>query len=111
MVWTITDEIAEELAVLLKHPLYHLNLIKYHTTGAFISSSKEQRFHFMDVLKARGVSVTHRITFGEDIDAACGQLANKVEQGCMGRPNWGVDPVATIMCSPLNVTFMNHAFA
>ena len=35
-----TDEIAEELAVLLKHPLYHLNLIKYHTTGAFISSSK-----------------------------------------------------------------------
>jgi adenine C2-methylase RlmN of 23S rRNA A2503 and tRNA A37 len=21
--------------------------------------------------------VTHRITFGEDIDAACGQLANK----------------------------------
>ena len=34
----------------------------------------------VDELKKAGVSVTHRITFGEDIDAACGQLANKVEK-------------------------------
>jgi adenine C2-methylase RlmN of 23S rRNA A2503 and tRNA A37 len=31
----------------------------------------------MDRLIKQGVSVTHRISFGEDIDAACGQLANK----------------------------------
>lgn len=72
-----TPAIAEELAALLRHPLYHVNLIKYHTTGAFISSSRERRSAFMDLLIKRGVSVTHRITFGEDIDAACGQLANK----------------------------------
>lgn len=75
-----TDDVADELAKLLARPLYHVNLIKYHTTGAFVSSSKHQRFHFMEMLKARGVSVTHRITFGEDIDAACGQLANKYAQ-------------------------------
>jgi 23S rRNA (adenine2503-C2)-methyltransferase len=72
-----TIEIADELADLMDHPLFHVNLIKYHTTGAFVSSPVENRSAFMDRLKKRGVSVTHRITFGEDIDAACGQLANK----------------------------------
>lgn len=72
-----TPEIAEELAALLRHPLYHVNLIKYHTTGAFVSSSKDSRMKFMEILKEKGLSVTHRITFGEDIDAACGQLANR----------------------------------
>ena len=72
-----TPEVAEELATIMRHPLYHVNLIKYHTTGAFVSSSRERRTAFMDMLMKRGVSVTHRITFGEDIDAACGQLANK----------------------------------
>lgn len=72
-----TDEVAEELAVLMAKPLYHVNLIKYHTTGAFISSPRENRMRFMEILEKRGVSVTHRISFGEDIDAACGQLANK----------------------------------
>ncbi len=72
-----TPEVAEELATIMRHPLYHVNLIKYHTTGVFISSPRERRSAFMDILMKRGVSVTHRITFGEDIDAACGQLANK----------------------------------
>lgn len=100
-------EIAEELADLLSRenpdgsgrptPLYHVNLIKYHTTevlgsaaerfgltvdpktgrGTFPSSPVERRKAFQQVLYERGISVTHRITFGEDIDAACGQLANK----------------------------------
>jgi len=102
-----TPEIAEELADLLCRenpdgsggptPLYHVNLIKYHTTevlgtaaerfgltvdpktgkGTFPSSPVERRRAFQQVLYDRGISVTHRITFGEDIDAACGQLANK----------------------------------
>lgn len=72
-----TPEVAEELATIMRHPLYHVNLIKYHTTGVFVSSPRERRSAFMDILMKRGVSVTHRITFGEDIDAACGQLANK----------------------------------
>ena len=102
-----TPEIAEELADLLCRenpdgtgrptPLYHVNLIKYHTTevlgsaaerfgltvdpktgkGTFPSSPVKRRSAFQQVLYDRGISVTHRITFGEDIDAACGQLANK----------------------------------
>ncbi|MEK9151779.1 MAG: 23S rRNA (adenine(2503)-C(2))-methyltransferase RlmN [Patescibacteria group bacterium] len=70
-------DVAEKLADLLQHPLYHVNLIKYHTTGVFETSPYEQRMAFMDVLKKREISVTHRISFGEDIDAACGQLAAK----------------------------------
>lgn len=73
-----TPEIAEELAKLIKHPLYHVNLIKYHSTGAFKTSPRPRRDAFMKILEERGVSVTHRISFGEDIMAACGQLANKV---------------------------------
>ena len=102
-----SPQIADELADLLirENPegknrptgLYHVNLIKYHTTdvaasaaerfglpinpksgmGTFPSSPTERRKEFMRVLEERGISVTHRITFGEDIDAACGQLANK----------------------------------
>lgn len=102
-----TPEIAAELADLLARenpdgggrptPLYHVNLIKYHATevlgsaaerfglpvdpetgrGTFPSSPLERRLAFQQVLYDRGVSVTHRVTFGEDIAAACGQLANK----------------------------------
>lgn len=102
-----SPEIADELADLLIHEnpegknrttgLYHVNLIKYHATdvaasaaerfglpinpqsgmGTFPSSPVDRRKAFMQVLEERGISVTHRITFGEDIDAACGQLANK----------------------------------
>lgn len=100
-------ELAEELADLLCRenpdgsgrptPLYHVNLIKYHATevlgsaaerfgltvdprtgkGTFPSSPVERRRAFQQALYDRGISVTHRITFGEDIAAACGQLANK----------------------------------
>lgn len=72
-------EEAEALADLLSdnYRLFHVNLIKYHDTEAFSATERDGRFHFMNWLKSRGVPVTHRITFGEDIDAACGQLAVK----------------------------------
>lgn len=81
-------ETADELAELMTYPLYHVNLIKYHATDAsseasakdgamFETSPREQRSAFMDRLIRKGVSVTHRVTFGEDISAACGQLADK----------------------------------
>lgn len=70
---------AEALYELLKHNfrLFHVNLIKYHDTQAFDGSNKDHRLAFMGMLQDLGVPVTHRITFGEDIDAACGQLAVK----------------------------------
>lgn len=61
--------------------LVHVNLIKYHQTDAFQGTAREQRLDFLDRLHALGIPATHRITFGEDIDAACGQLAVKEAQG------------------------------
>lgn len=73
-------ESAEELADLLidfRH-LAHVNLIKYHrANGAFEPSNQDTRRKFANVLKRRGIAVTERTSFGEEIDAACGQLAGK----------------------------------
>ena len=72
-------EDANNLAKLMKNSLYHVNLIKYHNTeGDFKPSSKLRRDKFFDTLKKLGVSVTFRVSFGEDILAACGQLAGKI---------------------------------
>lgn len=59
--------------------LVHVNLIKYHDTHAFAGTPRDRRIDFLNELHALGISATHRITFGEDIDAACGQLAVKDE--------------------------------
>ncbi len=61
--------------------LVHVNLIKYHNTQVFEGTSKDRRVAFLDELHELGIPATHRITFGEDIDAACGQLAVKEAQG------------------------------
>ena len=72
-------EDAANLAKLMKNSLYHINLIKYHDTGGnFKSSSQAKRNQFFDALKKLGVSVTFRVSFGEDILAACGQLAGSI---------------------------------
>ena len=72
-------EDAVRLAKLMKGSLYHVNLIKYHDTGGdFNPSPQAERTHFFDALKKLGVSVTFRVSFGEDILAACGQLAGKM---------------------------------
>lgn len=72
-----TEDEAEALAQLLQHNrrLFHVNLIKYHDTAMFTATPKVDRFAFMERLQELGIPVTHRVTFGEDIDAACGQLA------------------------------------
>ncbi len=74
-----SDELADELADLLsqhKH-LSHVNLIKYHDTGVYEASPQPRIKHFANILKRRGIAVTIRTSFGEDINAACGQLAAK----------------------------------
>ncbi len=72
-----TRDEAEALAQLLQHNrrLYHVNLIKYHDTDAFTSTATDHRMQFLRWLEEMEIPVTHRRTFGEDIDAACGQLA------------------------------------
>ena len=72
-------EDAVRLAKLMKNSLYHVNLIKYHDTGSGLKPSPQaKRTRFFDALKKLGVSVTFRVSFGEDILAACGQLAGKM---------------------------------
>lgn len=68
---------AEAVAKLLGSDvrLVHVNVIKYHDTLSFQGTERSQRVDFVDQLRALGIPATHRVTFGEDIDAACGQLA------------------------------------
>lgn len=54
-----------------------INLIPYNFTGEIYTDSLPGDFSkFESILRRAGVDVTKRRTMGEDIDAACGQLAN-----------------------------------
>ncbi|MFZ4648485.1 MAG: 23S rRNA (adenine(2503)-C(2))-methyltransferase RlmN [Patescibacteria group bacterium] len=71
------DEDAIMLAKLLNKPLYILNLIPYNQTGRFQPSSPARAARFMEILERTGLPVTARQSLGQEIDAACGQLAGK----------------------------------
>jgi 23S rRNA (adenine2503-C2)-methyltransferase len=69
-------EQAEELADVLDPRVYKVNLIPYNPTDApFDASTPKAIAAFRDVLEARGLRATVRLTRGQDIAAACGQLA------------------------------------
>jgi len=75
-------EYANELVKIIKTQknnayLFHVNLIEFHKGSpreVFECSTKEQINLFKDYLEKHGVSVTIRKNFGEEIEAACGQL-------------------------------------
>lgn len=68
---------AKELAGLLKNKLFMVNLIPYNPTGKFKPSTGATIKAFKEVLMKHGVNVTQRYSFGQDINASCGQLATK----------------------------------
>ena len=68
---------AKALVRLMKRPLYFVNLISYNFTGIFKSSPSSRIKKFKEILEKEGVMVTQRYRFGEDIEAACGQLVAK----------------------------------
>jgi 23S rRNA (adenine2503-C2)-methyltransferase len=70
-------EQALQLAQLLDHRIYKVNLIPYNPTGMYDGSSREAIAAFRAVLEEHGLRATVRLTRGRDIDAACGQLAAK----------------------------------
>jgi len=70
-----SPEHAEKLAGLMKKSLYFVNLISYNSTGVFKPSSDSKMKEFRKILEDKGVSVTQRYKFGDQIKAACGQLA------------------------------------
>jgi 23S rRNA (adenine2503-C2)-methyltransferase len=68
---------ATDLGVLVKGKLCVVNLIPYNETNRFSSSDTSAINRFKDVLKSEGINAVQRYRFGDDIDAACGQLAAK----------------------------------
>jgi 23S rRNA (adenine2503-C2)-methyltransferase len=78
-------EDAQDLKKILDHPLYHLNLIRFHATDAvqetygvaWKAPTKERLRLFIKKIDALGIPMTLRRSFGERIDAACGMLALK----------------------------------
>ncbi len=78
----INDSIqqAEQLAALLHGKPAKVNLIPFNpfTGTEFKRSSADTIRHFQDKLRQLGMVATTRRTRGDDIDAACGQLAGKV---------------------------------
>lgn len=86
MINGVTDrlEYAAELAKLLKGKLAHVNFIPYNpgegtSSDGFLPTSKVIIKKFQDALEQVGIPSTIRHTMGDDIDAACGQLALKEE--------------------------------
>ena len=77
-----TPELAQELVRLLKHRIScKINLIPFNPFPAsgLLRSSRERVQAFAQVLQAAGIVTTVRKTRGDDIDAACGQLAGEVQ--------------------------------
>lgn len=74
-------EHAYQLVKLLKNVPSKINLIPFNpfSGSKYNSSSRETVTKFQDILIAHGFIATIRKTRGEDIDAACGQLAGRVK--------------------------------
>jgi 23S rRNA (adenine2503-C2)-methyltransferase len=73
-----SKEQALELSGLLRQiepPLFFVNLIVCNPTTDFKSSSVKKTFDFKKTLRDQKIDVTERFRFGQDIKAACGQLA------------------------------------
>lgn len=68
-------EQAAGLVELLDPRHFKLNLIPYNPTGSYNGSPRDRIAAFQKQLEDGGLTATVRLTRGQDIDAACGQLA------------------------------------
>ena len=75
-----TDEHAAMLGELVAADRFHINLIPYNPIGSGVSGTVYRRpppervQAFLRALRDRGVVAHVRVTRGDDVDAACGQL-------------------------------------
>ena len=76
-------EDAQELAVFCKNVPCKINIIEYNPIddGRFQQADSAKVDAFKDFLEERNLIVNVRRSRGKDIDAACGQLANKNASG------------------------------
>jgi len=77
-----TKECALELASLLRGINCYVNLIPYNETEniGYLRTKSDKIWKFYDILKKNNINVTIRKEFGNDIDAACGQLRAKLDK-------------------------------
>ena len=70
---------AEALVKFCKYVPCKVNLIEYNPIddGVFQQASAQSTLMYQEMLENNGITVTVRRSRGKDIDAACGQLANK----------------------------------
>ncbi len=78
-----SDACAVELASRLRGIISHVNLIPVNdVTGTGYRKSGEDRLRkFTAILEKKGITATVRRTLGSDIEASCGQLRRRNEQG------------------------------
>lgn len=74
-----TMEHAQALLKFCKRVPSKVNLIEYNPIddGEFQQASEDALHMYMDLLERHGITTRIRKSRGKDIDAACGQLANK----------------------------------
>ena len=74
-----TRKDAEALVQFCKYVPCKVNLIEYNPIddGVFQQASSDATHMYESMLERNGITVTVRRSRGKDIDAACGQLANK----------------------------------
>lgn len=76
-----SEETARELSALIKGQNCHVNLIPYNQTYlGFTNAGKSRIDAFKEVVESHDIPVTVRVSLGQDIDAACGQLAVKEQR-------------------------------
>jgi 23S rRNA (adenine2503-C2)-methyltransferase len=78
---------AKELAAFCKHIPCKVNIIEYNPIdeGEFQQTTSERLNAFANYLESKNIIVNVRRSRGKDIDAACGQLANKNKEGIVRR--------------------------
>ena len=74
-----TQKDADALVKFCKFAPSKVNLIEYNPIGdgEFTQASEEAIQRYVKTLESSNITVTIRRSRGKDIDAACGQLANK----------------------------------
>lgn len=72
-----SEELARELAKLIRGLNVYVNLIPYNETSHLSFKKSKRIMQFYDTLKKEKINVTVRKEFGSNIDAACGQLRAK----------------------------------
>jgi 23S rRNA (adenine2503-C2)-methyltransferase len=92
MLKNVNDQVdhARQLALLLKNIPAKVNLIPFNPfpMTCYERSTQETIDAFKDILQAQGINTITRRTRGDDIDAACGQLAGEVHDKTSRSSRW-----------------------